>query len=227
MSRVTSVLSRRASQDVQAPPPSPAADRPRRAWWRDPRVVGGVAIVVVCTALGARAAAAGDESVDAWRLTRDLAPGATPTAADLEAVALSPDAASGYISTATPPQGRLTRAVSAGELLPAAALAVGEPVEVRWVTIPVEPLHAPADLAAGERVDVWSTADSLGGAVEPALVLPAALVSAVSADSVGFAGEYGVTLEIAPDAAAAVLAAVRSGAVDLVRVPVEAEGVTP
>ena len=230
MSRVGSLFNRAPLEQHGAaePPPSPAAVRPRRGAWRDPRVIGGVAIVAVCTIVGARAVAAGEDTVDVWRVTRDLAPGATPTAADLERVAVPPEAAAAYVAAPDVPSGRLVRAAHAGEFLPAAALAeVAGDVEVRWVTVPVEPLHAPPDLAPGERVDVWaSTGDSLGEAPAPALVLAAALVSAVSADAVGFGGEYGVTLEIRPEDAAGVLAAVRSGAVDLVRVPADAAEVT-
>ncbi|MFO1541347.1 MAG: hypothetical protein ACKOTZ_13030 [Chloroflexota bacterium] len=190
-------------------------------------MIGGVAIVAVCTIVGARAVAAGEDTVDVWRVTRDLAPGATPTTADLERVAVPPEAAAAYVAAADVPAGRLVRAAHAGEFLPVTALAEeAGSVDVRWVTVPVEPLHAPPDLAPGERVDVWaSTGDALSDAPAPTLVLASALVSAVSADAVGFGGEYGVTLEIRPEDAAAVLAAVRSGAVDLVRVPADAAAV--
>lgn len=224
MSRVGSLFDRRAPRDREAAevPPSPAADRPRRGAWRDPRVIGGVAIVAICTVVGSRIVASGEDAVDVWRVTRDLAPGATPTATDLERVAVPPEAAAAYVAAGDVPAGRLLRAAHAGELLPASALGEDVLVDARWVTVPVEPLHAPPDLAPGERVDVWATGgDALGASPTPALVLAAALVSAVSADAVGFGGEYGVTLEIAPDDAAAVLAAVRSGAVDLVRVPAD------
>lgn len=225
MSRVGSLFTRapREQHGAAEPPPSPPADRPRRGAWRDPRVIGGVAIVALCTIVGARAVSVGEDTVDVWRVTRDLAPGATPTASDLERVAVPPDAAAAYVVAGDVPAGRLARPARAGEFLPVSALDDDVVHDVRWVTVPVEPLHAPPDLAPGERVDVWaSSGDIVGEAPEPVLVLAAALVSAVSADAVVFGGEYGVTLEIHPDDAAGVLAAVRSGAVDLVRVPVEA-----
>ena len=92
--------------------------------------------------------------------------------------------------------------------------------DARWVTVPVEPLHAPVDLAPGERVDVWATdASDLGAIPVPELVLERVLVSQVAVDGVGMGGEYGVVLEIDPRDAAALLAAARSGGIDLVRVP--------
>ena len=79
------------------------------------------------------------------------------------------------------------------------------------------------DLAPGELVDVWSTeGGDLGVVPRPALVLESVLVSQVAVDGVGLGGEYGVVLEIDPRAAAALIAAVRSGGIDLVRVPVVA-----
>lgn len=208
----------RRSKTPSPTPSSPPAARAQRAWWRDLRVVAGVGIVLVCTVIGASAASAGDDTVNVWRLTRDLSAGATPTLSDVEAVAVPRDAASTYAEASAAPSGRLARDVTAGELLPVLDATV--PADVRWVTVPVEPLHAPADLAPGERVDVWSTAaESLGETTAPELVLGRVLVSSVAEDAAGFGGEYGVILEVPPTAAAGLLAAVRSGAIDLVRVP--------
>lgn len=207
----------RKSKGQQAPSSPPAA-RPQRAWWRDLRVIVGVGIVLLCTLIGASVASAGDDTLAVWRLTRDLSAGSTPTLSDVEAVVVPRDAASAYAQASAAPSGRLTRDVTAGELLPVLDVAV--PADVRWVTVPVEPLHAPTDLAPGERVDVWATAaESLGETATPELVLGRVLVSSVAADAAGFGGEYGVVLEVPPASAAGLLSAARSGAIDLVRVP--------
>ena len=217
MSRGVSVLSR-GRRDTARPPESPAAARPRRAWWRDARVIAGIGIVVVCTIAGARLMSSGDAALQVWQVNRDLAAGSVPGPDDVTAVALPADIATAYVAADGLPTSRLARDLRAGELLPPAV--PDATVDVRWVTVPVEPLHAPSDLAAGERVDVWATdTTDLSGAARPQLVLAGALVSAVSVESVGFGGEYGIVLEVEPQSTGDVLAAVRSGAVDLVRVP--------
>ncbi len=215
-----SLLSRpRTDASPAAPPASPAANRPRRAWWRDPRVIGGIGIVVACTFIGARLLSGGGDTVAVWQVNRDIAAGAVVSADDVTAVQVERAAATTYAVADGLPTAPLTRDLLAGELMPAPTEV--PPADVRWVTVPVEPLHAPVDLAPGERVDVYATQGAdLGEPTRPELVLPAALVSSVSADAVGFGGEYGVVLEVAPASAADVLAAVRTGAVDLVRVPV-------
>lgn len=193
--------------------------RPRRTWWRDSRILAGLAIVVVCTIAGARLLSGGSDSVPVWQLTRDLSAGSVVTADDVSAVPVDPSVAGQYAVAEGIPTARLTRDVAAGELLPAPVDAPAP--DVRWVTVPVEPLHAPTDLAAGDRVDVYATEGAdLGTPGTPRLVLPGALVSSVSADASGFTAEYGVVLEVAPGKAVDVLTAVRSGAVDLVRVPI-------
>lgn len=75
-------------------------------------------------------------------------------------------------------------------------------------------------------MDVWATPDasrSLEIVAEPELVLAGALVAAIDVEARGFAGDYGVVIEVAPEQAQSVLAAVRGGMIDLVRVPVGAE----
>ena len=220
MTRVLSVLSRQPSPDAApgAVPASPPAKRPQRAWWRDTRVVAGIVLIVVSMLIGARLLAGGDDTVMAWQATRDLAPGATVTLDDVIAVPIPAALAGAYADGAGLPTAPLSRALLAGEILPVPVDA--EAIDSRWVTVPVEPLHAPVDLAPGERVDVWATDGAdLGAVPVPELVLQGVLVSEVAVDGVGLGGEYGVVLEIAPADASSLIAAARSGGIDLVRVP--------
>lgn len=220
MTRVLSVLTRHASTDSPAGaiPPSPPARRTSRAWWRDTRVVAGVVLLAVSMLVGARLLAGGDDTVPAWQATRDLAPGAVVSADDVVAVAIPASLAGAYADGSGLPTAPIDRPLLAGEVLPIPVDA--DVADARWVTVPVEPLHAPVDLAPGERVDVWATdASDLGAIPVPELVLERVLVSQVAVDGVGMGGEYGVVLEIDPRDAAALLAAARSGGIDLVRVP--------
>lgn len=221
MSRTSAVLGRlRPAPTHVVIDPSPTAERRRSAWWRDGRVVGGVAILVVCTLAGARLLASGSDTIAVWQATRDLAAGATITAADVAPVAVPVDAAAAYLDAQQMPVGVLDRPVLAGELLPIPASDVTT-ADARWVTLAVEPLHAPPDLAPGERVDVWATSDrDLTAVPAPGLILPAALVTSVSVDSMGVGGEYGVTVQVEPGDAERILAALRTGVLDLVRTPV-------
>lgn len=223
MARVLSVLNRTSpsTPSMGAPPASPPARRPQRAWWRDARVVAGVALIVICMAIGARLLSGGDDTVMGWQAVRDLSAGAVVGDGDVVAVALPASVAVAYAADGSLPATPLDRPVRAGEFLPASSSA--SIAAARWVTVPIEPLHAPVDLAPGERVDVWSTPGvELGAVPIPELVLEGALVSDVAIDGVGLGGEYGVVLQIEPQDAEAVLAALRSGGIDLVRVPVVA-----
>lgn len=216
---MTRVLSRPSRADTT--PSSPPAARPQRAWWRDVRVAAGIALIIFCMLVGARLLSGGADTVTAWQATRDLAPGAVVAPDDVIAVAVPSSLVGVYADGAGLPTAPLDRPLLAGELLPVPGETTG--VDARWVTVPVEPLHAPVDLAAGELVDVWSTeGGDLGVVPRPELVLEGVLVSQVAVDGVGLGGEYGVVLEIDPRAAAALIAAVRSGGIDLVRVPVVA-----
>lgn len=216
---MTRVLSRPSRADTT--PSSPPAARPQRAWWRDVRVAAGIALIIFCMLVGARLLSGGADTVTAWQATRDLAPGAVVAPDDVIAVAVPASLVGVYADGAGLPTAPLGRPLLAGELLPVPGETTG--VDARWVTVPVEPLHAPVDLAAGELVDVWSTeGGDLGVVPRPELVLEGVLVSQVAVDGVGLGGEYGVVLEIDPRAAAALIAAVRSGGIDLVRVPVVA-----
>lgn len=181
-------------------------------------MIAGVALIVVCMLVGARLLAGGSDTAMAWQATRDLAPGAVVAPDDVVAVAIPAALAGAYADGSGLPTAPLDRPLLAGEILP--ALTEAQIRDARWVTVPVEPLHAPVDLAPGERVDVWATeGDDLGATPIPELVLESVLVSEVAVDGVGLGGEYGVVLEIDPRDAAALLTAVRSGGIDLVRVP--------
>ena len=220
MSRVLSVLNRHAPSDspVTGLQPSPPVRRPSRSWWRDARVLAGVALIVVSMLVGARLLAGSDDTVTAWQATRDLAPGAVVSPDDVVAVTIPATLAGAYADGSGLPTSPLDRPLLAGEILPTPADVT--PGDARWVTVPVEPLHAPVDLAPGERVDVWATEGAdLGVVPVPELVLESVLVSEVAVDGVGLGGEYGVVLEIDPADAADLLAAARSGGIDLVRVP--------
>jgi hypothetical protein len=190
----------------------------------DPRLWVGVGLLVVTTVAGARILGADDDAVTVWRATRDLSAGASAQALqpglDLEAVTVPRALAAGrYQAPGDDLAGDLRWPIAAGELVPRAALAAPDARPSRDVTVPVDPLHAPAALAVGDRVDVWTSPRESSAPRDPALVLAGARVAAVAADSVGLGGEIAVALSVPAEQVGAVVAAARGGAVDLVAVP--------
>ena len=100
-------------------PASPAAVRAGHPRWRDPRLVVGIAVVAVCTLLGARLVGGADDTVGVWSARAALSAGEPVVAADLvrrEVRFADQDAADAYLSADSPlPSGaRLARAVGAG-----------------------------------------------------------------------------------------------------------------
>jgi hypothetical protein len=213
----------------QAAPPT--AVRQGRARLGDLRLWLGVLLLLGSTAAGFLLLAGGEDTVTVWRATRDLAPGSAPTA--LEAVAVSRDVAGDrYAGPAGEPVGRLRWPIGEGGLVPIEALDEGPWESTRQVTVPVDPLHAPVALQAGDIVDMWSMPrpDAIAGAVgglEPTLVLPAAVVASVAEDALGLGGEVGVVLEVPTDSVPSVVAAARTGVVDLVAVPATSPELMP
>ena len=93
-------------------------------------------------------------------------------------------------------------------------------------TVPVDPLHAPVGLVAGDVVDAWVTprADTTS-TVDAGLVLGSLTVAAVSAEAAGLGGELGIVLEVPAADVARIVAAARGGVLDLVAVPQASQGI--
>ncbi|MHB1164798.1 MAG: CpaB family protein [Candidatus Nanopelagicales bacterium] len=205
-----------------AEPAGPQVRRIGRARWGDVRLWLGLLLVAASMLVGARLMAAGDDTVTVLRATRDLSVGARLDG--LVPVRLPRDAAQPYLGQ--PVDGVLRWPVLAGELVPRSAVATSPPEPTRQVTVPVDPLHAPPGLRPGDRVDVWSSprgpADAAG---PPVLVLASVPVASASSEQ-GLGGEVGVVLDVPVDDVAGIVAASRSGVVDLVAVPA-ASGLAP
>lgn len=161
-------------------PPSPPARRRQPPSWLNPRLILGVLLVVGSVAAGSATISAADRSVQVWALTRDAAAGTVLSAQDVRPARVRLfDSAPGYLDTAVSPAGRpVVRALSAGELLPAAALGSDAPGLV--VNLPVRPENAP-EVSRGQAVDVWAGTKDCG----PRRVLASAAVQDVRTDDAG------------------------------------------
>jgi hypothetical protein len=187
----------------------------------------GVLLVLVSVVVGAKVVAASDKSEAVWVAARDLAAGTQLTAEDVRRGKVHLFGQDGrYVSAKSgPPLGYvLTRSVGRDELLPVGAIASpGEAAPFRLVTVPVAPLHMPPKLAAGERVEVYVTAKTAGDkAGPPRLIYANAVVQSVTSSSGGLSGTNGetaVVLRVPPESVPTLVAGLRGGDVDLVRIP--------
>ncbi len=186
-------------------PALPAA-RLRRPSWRDPRLLVGLLLVLVSVALGARLVAAADDTTPVWAARSTLAVGTPLTGDTLTAVRVRLPSVEGYLpADAPPPEGLVaTRAVGAGELVPASAAGAATDLARRPVVVPVSgPL--PEGLRAGALVDVWvSRADPAArdGSRRPAeRLVERADVRAVTDDGGGLSATSTTGVEVLLDPA--------------------------
>lgn len=201
-------------------------------------MLGGLLVVLVSVALGAKVVGDAEDVDLVWAASRDLPAGSTLQPEDVEARSVRlPGTVGAYVdASGTPPVGYvLVRDVAAGELVPAAALGdVASMRDHRLVSIPVAQHHYPSGLARGHRVDVYVVPSVAPGVVaapgEPVLVLGGAAVSDVTGEPGGFGAGgsmIGVVLEVDADDVPAVVEAVSSGSIQLVLVPAGASSGSP
>ena len=188
---------------------APPAVRARAPGWRDPRLWLGVALVAVSVLVGARLLGGADDTVEVWSAGADLAAGQPVTEGDLVARRVRFHEAADRerylrVGDRLPDDATLSRAVGAGELLPAGALSAAEEglTEVP-IWAPAEVI--PASIEPGSVVDVWVTPPPGAGNVAKGsvLVLDDVVVVAVprGEDSFGPGGNRQVLVGVSDGAA--------------------------
>jgi hypothetical protein len=188
----------------------------RSARMRDLRLWFGLTLIVVSMIAGARILSTGEDRMQVWQVTRDLQAGAVPS--DLVPVWVTQDAAhAAYVSASSPVSGTLRWPVAAGQLLPASAITAESGPDARALAVPVEAFRLP-HLQSGDRVDVWTT--DTQERTPSRLVISNVLVSDVSTDASGVGSDVTVLLQVPVDRVGDVVAAARTGAVDLASVPI-------
>lgn len=137
--------------------PTPAASRLRPPSWRDTRLLVGVLLVLVSTALGSVVVARVDDRVPVWAAKGQVSPGQRITADDVVRVdVLLGDGTASYLP-ADRPIGDDTwalRDLRPGELIPAGGVGGSGAVAVQQVALLVDATSASA-LTAGSVVDVY------------------------------------------------------------------------
>lgn len=166
-----------------APTASPAADRPARSHWRDPRLAIGLAVVALCAVLGARLLDRADDTVGVWVAKDALPAGGPVTGADLvrrEVRFEEQTDADLYLSADSdlPDGATLGRPIGAGEMLPRSAVGAAGSGGLTEVPLALSADAVPASVRVGTVVDVWVTperaaADATGEATGAATGRPA------------------------------------------------------
>lgn len=188
-----------------AGPAVPAAQRAHRPGWRDPRLWVGIALVAASVVVGARVLAAADDTVQVWAAASDLGAGERVGTDDLVAQRVrfaDADALAGYftVDDELPADLELTRSITAGELVPRAA--VGAPGRAGLVEVPVavEPELVPPGVGPGDVVDVYVVAPLSAGVpgaddgdAQPAVPTGAALSGATVVDAPELASSFGTS----------------------------------
>jgi hypothetical protein len=198
------------------------------ARWRDPRLAIGILLVAASVVLGARVIDAADDTVAVWSLRTDLPAGTAVTAADVTVTRVhfaSSTEAGLYLSAdgQLPPGAVLAHDVRAGELLAASTLSSPSAAAAE-LPLAVPDGSLPADLGAGDRVDVWVTPDLSGadGVGKAVRVLTGVSVVSLDAADTALSGGDATRVLIALDESAVAglddtLAQLASGSPVLVR----------
>jgi Flp pilus assembly protein CpaB len=208
------------------------ASRLTRPSWTDARLVAGVLMVLVSVVAGAAVVGNADRSVTVWAVRSALPAGTKLDRDDLRArrVRLFGDDTRRYVDTrGGDPTGRvLLRDLGDGDLVPTSALGAPGTNASRVVALPLSRAHAlGGDVRRGNVVDVIATRKTPGGGFTTYPVLRNVRVVGVDTPSNGFGAgrdDYVVLVEVAPEAAVAVAAAIRGAELDLSLVVAGANG---
>ncbi len=206
-----------------------AAQRLHIKPWRDPRLLVGVLLILTATILGARLAAAGDDTVEYWSLAASVKPGDQVTRDALVPTRghLASTAAANYLRTEETfdlPLEDLqwARAGSRGALVERTALVPTTAAQRSQLPLNVATGAAPIDLSRGDLVDVWvgpGPGDEAG--TKATRVLQSVRVVHSGDKSAGLGGSLARTILVDVDDAqleGSVIGTVASGHVTLIRV---------
>lgn len=147
---------------------TPQAQRLRRPSWRDSRLLVGLLIVLLATALGGWVVSQAGDTKPVYAANRTLVPGQELTAADLRRVdARLGDGAATYLSASTDlaPGTYVLRPVETGELIPSAAVGAVKDVKSQVIAVLVDTTSS-SMLRVGSLVDVYvnkPTGATVGG----------------------------------------------------------------
>jgi hypothetical protein len=164
----------------------------RRGWWFDPRFAIGLALVVTSVLGVLWIVSSADSSVHVYAAREALSPGDRIRAGDLvdESVRIG-RLDSRYLGREDLPTDGVvvTKAVGAGELVPASAVGSTTGIRMTSMVVPLSGQLA-RSIEPGAVVDLWSAQAAQGGAFGPPTVLvpSATVVRTIKADGVVVGG---------------------------------------
>ena len=149
----------------------------------DPRLVIGVALVLVSLAGVWLVVQQSARTETAWAATRTLLPGDTVAAGDVQQIEVRlPQSQDRYLDASADPVGMVVAStVGEGEVLPLRALGSAASVDRSAVVIDVEGA-LPRSVRTGSLVDVWTAAPNDDGYDAPAVLIDDAIVVGVVED---------------------------------------------
>jgi len=202
------------------------AQRIRSRGWRDPRLIFGIVIVLITTVIGAQLFRTHERTIGYWALAAPVKAGESVVADDLVEVhvRLSGTTQEHYLRSDEIAADDLNsqvwaRDLRAGGLIPPDALADPEAKQDSQLPLAVEDGAFPADLQRGDVVDVWvgpDQGDALSDGAE-AVLRSARVLSAGQPQELA-ATTRTVLVQVDPDLAPSVVAAIGAGHITLVRV---------
>ncbi|MFP7759772.1 hypothetical protein [Marisediminicola sp. LYQ85] len=179
--------------------PRTALERPPRSAWFDPRFAVGIGLIVVSVAAVTTLVSSLDRTVDVWVASAALSPGDVLESDDVTVRSVSLGDAHGlYLAADERPIADLvvTRVVSRGELIPAAAVGSREGTTRAAVVVGV-PGRLPAGVGPGASVDIWSARESEPGVFgAPAVLVGDATVVRIIESEGIIAGDDDLAVEV-------------------------------
>ncbi|MDO9378621.1 MAG: hypothetical protein Q7T56_07210 [Nocardioidaceae bacterium] len=214
---------------------APRAARLRRRRWSDPRVLVGAVVVAASVAGVTTLVTRADDTVAVWATSAAVRAGEPVDVGQLRAVRvrLDDDTGARYVTAEGAASDRFvaglgdrvwTRSLTGGELVAAGALAAQADAVEAEVPVRVERGALPDDLATGDRVDVWVSAQDAAAATDAPgarRVASASRVLDVGGDGGALGDATATTVLLAVDDTALedLLGAMGGARVTLVRVP--------
>lgn len=171
---------------------APVPRRVHRPRWLDPRIIGGLLLVIAAVVAGARVVGASSRTNAVWSASHDIAAGTVLTAGDITSVDVNLGDNAGRYVLADPARNTvighaLTVSVRGGELLPLSALSdVNGPANGRIIVIGVSPDHMPPGVGHGSKIDLYLIEGSGSGSqTTTSLISSGITVQSVTAPASG------------------------------------------